>query len=113
MRSNTPSKLSNFRSAVPSDRRSNSLYSSMRVSKSGFTRMSNQTSVMTPYTNIGGEASRYGGKNKTLKAWYELKGFQPGTRQLGYALNKKELGPNNLPDLYSQFSKQVDEPSSA
>ena len=35
--------------------------------------MSNCTSIMTPYTNIGGEVSRYGGKNRTMKQWYEGK----------------------------------------
>lgn len=59
----------------PVDKRSNSLYSSVKVSKGGFSKFSNHTSVMTPYTNIGGEMSRYGGKNRTLKQWYEGKAF--------------------------------------
>lgn len=58
---------------------------------------------MTPYTNIGGEMSRYGGKNRTLRQWYEGKNFVPGNRQLGFALNKKELGMNTN-EIYSQFS---------
>jgi len=60
---------------VSADKRSQSLYSSVRVSKNGFTRLSNNTSIMTPYTNIGGEVSRYGGKNRMLKQWYEGKCF--------------------------------------
>lgn len=60
---------------VSADKRSQSLYSSVRVSKNGFSRLSNNTSIMTPYTNIGGEVSRYGGKNRTLKQWYEGKCF--------------------------------------
>lgn len=51
--------------------------------------MSNATTVMTPYSNIGGEVSRYGGKNRMLKQWYEGKVFQPNARQLGFALNKR------------------------
>lgn len=58
---------------------------------------------MTPYTNIGGEASRYGGKNRTLKQWYEGKCFQPNARTQGYALNKRDLGANTT-EIYSQFS---------
>ena len=59
---------------------------------------------MTPYTNIGGEASRYGGKNRMLKQWYEGKAMPVGAaRQLGYALNKRDLGVPTS-DIYSQFS---------
>lgn len=58
---------------------------------------------MTPYTNIGGEVSRYGGKNRMLKQWYEGKCFQPNTRHLGFALNKRDLGVN-CNEIYSQFS---------
>ena len=74
---------------VPADKRSSSLYSSVRVNRGGFSRMSNATTVMTPYSNIGGEVSRYGGKNRMLKQWYEGKVFQPNARQLGFALNKR------------------------
>ena len=42
--------------------------------------MSNATSIMTPYTNIGGEVSRYGGKNRTLKQWYEGKAHTGNVR---------------------------------
>ena len=65
--------------------------------------MSNATSIMTPYTNIGGEASRYGGKNRTLKQWYEGKIHQGNARHLGYALNKRDIGVNGN-EIYSQFS---------
>ena len=75
------SKLRRSQAAIdPSDKRSQSLYSSVRVSKGGFTKMSNNTSVMTPFTNIGGEPSRYGGRNRTLKHWYEGKVFHPTGR---------------------------------
>jgi len=30
---------------------------------------------MTPYSNVGGEISRYGGNNRMLKQWYENKGY--------------------------------------
>lgn len=85
------------------DKRSSSLYSSVRVSKGGFSRFSNNTSVMTPYTNIGGEMSRYGGKNRTLKQWYEGKVFPHGARTSGFALNKCALGQSQQ-EIYSQFS---------
>ena len=66
--------------------------------------MSQTTSIMTPYTNIGGEVSRYGGKNRMLKQWYEGKCFQPNSKHLlGYALNKRDLGVNTN-EIYSQFS---------
>ena len=65
--------------------------------------MSQTTSIMTPFTNIGGEVSRYGGKNRMLKQWYEGKCFQPNTKHLGFALNKRELGVN-AHEIYSQFS---------
>ena len=65
--------------------------------------MSNATSIMTPYTNIGGEVSRYGGKNRTLKQWYEGKAHTGNARHIGYALNKRELGVNGN-EIYSQFS---------
>ena len=55
------------------DKRASSLYSSVQVGRGGFSKMSNCTSIMTPYTNIGGEVSRYGGKNRTMKQWYEGK----------------------------------------
>lgn len=82
------------------DKRSQSLHSSVRVSKGGFSKLSNNTSIMTPYTNIGGEASRYGGKNRTLKQWYEGKCFQPNARTQGYALNKRDLNANTT-EIYS------------
>lgn len=85
------------------DKRTQSLYSSVRVSKGGFTKMSQTTSMMTPFTNIGGEVSRYGGKNRMLKHWYEGKCFQPNSKHLGVALNKRDLGVNTN-DIYSQFS---------
>jgi len=72
----------------------------VRVSKGGFSKFSNNTSVMTPYTNIGGEASRYGGKNRTMKQWYEGKVFQPGAKAQGFALNKRELGMSQN-EIYS------------
>ena len=87
------------------DKRSTSLYSSVRVNKGGFSRISKGTSVMTPFTNVGGEPSRYGGRNRTLKQWYEGKAFNPGSKNMGYALNKRELGMNAT-EIYSQFSKQ-------
>ncbi len=87
------------------DKRSTSLYSSVRVNKGGFSRVSKGTSVMTPFTNVGGEPSRYGGRNRTLKQWYEGKAFNPGSKNMGYALNKRELGMNAT-EIYSQFSKQ-------
>mmetsp|Transcript_33244 Transcript_33244/g.43765 ORF Transcript_33244/g.43765 Transcript_33244/m.43765 type:complete len:90 (-) Transcript_33244:1544-1813(-) len=82
MRSGSIAKIHHQRSGGPgpSDRRSQSLYSSVRVNKGGFSKMSNATSVMTPYSNIGGEISRYGGKNRTMKQWYEGKCFQPNAR---------------------------------
>ena len=55
---------------------------------------------MTPYSNIGKEVSRYGGKNRTLKQWYEGKNFDPLGRHRGYALNKRDLGVNTF-DIYS------------
>jgi len=58
---------------------------------------------MTPYTNIGGEVSRYGGKNRMLKHWYEGKCFQPNAQHKGFALNKRDLGVNTN-EIYSQFS---------
>ena len=61
-------------------KRASSLYSSVQVGKGGFTKMSNATSIMTPYTNIGGEVSRYGGKNRTLKQWYEGKAHTGNVR---------------------------------
>ena len=84
-------------------KRTHSLYSSVRVNQGGFARMSNTTSIMTPYSNIGGEVSRYGGKNRMLRQWYEAKGFQSTGRQLGFALNKKQLG-TDVNEIYSQFS---------
>ena len=65
--------------------------------------MSGQTSVMTPFSNIGGEISRYGGKNRTMKQWYEGKTYQPGARALGFALNKREIDVDKN-EIYSQFS---------
>ena len=65
--------------------------------------MSNNTSIMTPFTNIGGEASRYGGKNRMLKHWYEGKCFTNDKRQLGYALNKRDINVDTT-DIYSQFT---------
>ena len=65
--------------------------------------MSNNTSIMTPYTNVGGEVSRYGGKNRMLKQWYEGKCFTNDKRQLGYALNKRDIGMDTN-EIYSQFS---------
>ena len=82
------------------DKRSTSLYSSVKVSKGGFSRISKGTSVMTPFTNVGGEPSRYGGRNRTLKQWYEGKAFNPGSKNMGYALNKRELGINAT-EIYS------------
>jgi len=57
------------------DKKSQSLYSSVQVGRTGFSKLSQQTSVMTPFSNIGGEVSRYGGKNRMLKQWYEGKCF--------------------------------------
>ena len=62
---------------------------------------------MTPFTNIGGEVSRYGGKNRMLKQWYEGKCFNPASRPQGFALNKRDLGLNSS-EIYSQFSKADD-----
>ena len=45
------------------------------MSKGGISKFSNNTSVMTPYTKVGPDASRYGGKNRILKQWYEGKKF--------------------------------------
>ena len=88
------------------DKRSQSLYSSVRINKGGFSKMSNATSVMTPYSNVGGEISRYGGNNRMLKQWYENKGFQPNARQLGFALNKRQINQN---EIYSQFSGNAED----
>ena len=88
-------------------RRSASLYSSVKVSKGGFSKLSGNTSVMTPFSNIGGEISRYGGKNRTMKQWYEGKQFQGGVRALGFALNKREIGVTQN-EIYSQFSATDD-----
>lgn len=65
--------------------------------------MSQATSIMTPFTNIGGEVSRYGGKNRMLKQWYEGKCFQPNSKHLGAALNKRDININTA-EIYSQFS---------
>ena len=85
------------------NKRAQSLYSSVHVSKGGFTKMSQTTSIMTPFTNIGGEVSRYGGKNRLLRHWYEGKVFNPNSKHTGYALNKRDLNVNTN-EIYSQFS---------
>ena len=87
----------------PNNKRAQSLYSSVHVSKGGFTKMSQTTSIMTPYTNIGGEVSRYGGKNRLLRHWYEGKVFEPKAKNTGYALNKRDLNVNTY-EIYSQFT---------
>ena len=58
-------------------------------------------SVRTPFTNVNGgkEESRYGGKNKILRGWYDSKQFK-GVNNQGFALNKI----NQSNDIYSQFS---------
>ena len=55
-------------------------------------------SVKTPFTNIGGVESNYGGQNRTLKNWYDLKYFQ-GEKN---ALQKRRLDPDY--EIYSQFT---------
>ena len=89
--------------AEAGNKRAQSLYSSVHVSKGGFTKMSQTTSIMTPFTNIGGEVSRYGGKNRLLRHWYEGKVFNPKSKNTGYALNKRDLNMNTN-EIYSQFS---------
>lgn len=55
--------------------------------------------------------SRYGGKNRTMKQWYEGKAFPHGARTSGFALNKRALGQSQ-DEIYSQFSAdQIDRKS--